>query len=324
MKILTDFKKIFDKEINLYLSRKIFLFEKIDNKAVDLVKIIQEFINNGGKRLRPAIFYHAFLSYTSQNSAKALKLSFIFELFHSFALIHDDIIDVSDLRRRKPTVHKRYNLSTAILAGDLSLMLADEIFNQEINDLNIINLYNEFKQELLVGEYLDTVKIDDVDKIMELKTARYTFVKPAIIALSLAKVEKSEIKKWEEILRKTGILFQIKDDYDGTFADEKSLGKQTDSDIREGKNTLIIQIFLEKANNIEKERFCSFFGKSTLKEGDLVWFKQTLINYKIDKEIKDKILSESKELEKKLFQDIIDSDLTKLIREILVYFQSTT
>ena len=234
MNKLSDFRKQFDKEINIYLDKKIKLAEKIDKKASDLFKIIKEFINNGGKRLRPAIFYYAFLSYASQNSGKFLKLSFIFELFHSFALIHDDIIDNSDLRRGKQTVHKKYNLSTAILAGDLALMLADEIFSQEINKKKISDLYNEFKQELLIGEYLDTIKIDDINKIMELKTARYSFIKPAVIALNLSIVDKQEIKRWEEVLRETGILFQIKDDLDGMFADEKSLGKPTDSDIKEG------------------------------------------------------------------------------------------
>src|SRR3989339_411248 len=194
MKLLSDFKKQFDKEINIYLDKKIKLAEKIDKKASDLFKIIQEFINNGGKRLRPAIFYFAFLSYSPQNPTKILKLSFIFELFHSFALIHDDIIDNSNLRRGELTVHKKYNLSTAILAGDLALMLADEIFTEQIKGRKIIDLYNEFKQELLIGEYLDTVKIDDVDKIMELKTARYSFVKPAVIALNLSIVDKKEIK----------------------------------------------------------------------------------------------------------------------------------
>ena len=224
-----------------------------------------------------------------KNSAKVLKLSFIFELFHSFALIHDDIIDNSDLRRGKQTVHKKYNLSTAILAGDLALMLADEIFSQEINKKKIIDLYNEFKQELLIGEYLDTIKIDDINKIMELKTARYSFIKPAVIALNLSIVDKQEIKRWEEVLRETGILFQIKDDLDGMFADEKSLGKPTDSDIKEGKNTLLIEKFLTKSNSKEKEHFYSFFGKQNYKNEDLVWYKKTLIKYKIDDEIKNKI-----------------------------------
>ena len=318
MKILDNFKKQFDTEINIYLDKKIKSAERIDKKGGDLLKIIKEFINNGGKRSRPAIFYYAFLSYASQNSAKVLKFYFIFELFHSFALIHDDIIDNSDLRRGKPTVHKKYDLSTAILAGDLALMLADEIFSQEINDKKIIDLYNEFKQELLIGEYLDTVKINDVDKIMELKTARYSFIKPAIIAFSLVKVDKQDIKKWEEILRKTGILFQIKDDFDGTFADEKSLGKPTDSDIKEGKNTLLIEKFLNKSNSKEKEHFYSFFGRPYLKTEDLIWYKKTLIKYKIDDEIKNKIANESIEIENKLNLYFPDITLSELIKEILV------
>ena len=322
MNKLSDFRKQFDKEINIYLDKKIKSVEKIDKKGGDLFKIIKEFINNGGKRLRPAIFYYAFLSYASQNSAKVLKLSFIFELFHSFALIHDDIIDNSDLRRGKPTVHKKYNLSTAILAGDLALMLADEIFSQEINKKKIIDLYNEFKQELLIGEYLDTIKIDDINKIMELKTARYSFIKPAVIALNLSIVDKQEIKRWEEVLRETGILFQIKDDLDGMFADEKSLGKPTDSDIKEGKNTLLIEKFLTKSNSKEKERFYSFFGKQNYKNEDLVWYKKTLIKYKIDDEIKNKIANESIEIENKLNLYFPDKILTKLIKEILDYFQS--
>jgi len=322
MNTLLDFKKQFDKEINIYLDKKIKSADKIDRKGGDLLKIIKEFINIGGKRSRPAIFYFSFLNYSSQNSTRILKLSFIFELFHSFALIHDDIIDNSDLRRGKPTVHKKYNLSTAILAGDLNLMLADEIFSQEIKESKIIDLYNEFKQELLVGEYLDTIKIDDVNKIMELKTVRYSFVKPAMIALSLAKVEKKEVEIWEEILRKTGILFQIKDDYEGTFADEKTLGKPTDSDIKEGKNTLLVEKFLEKSNNEEKTRFSSFFNKSDLKKEDLVWYKKILVKYKIDIEIKNKIISESIEIENKLNLNFPDKILSKLIKEILSYFQS--
>lgn len=316
MNLLLDFKKQFDKEINIYLDKKIKSTEKIDKKGNDLLKIIKEFVNNGGKRLRPAIFYYAFSSYSSQNSAKVLKLSFIFELFHSFALIHDDIIDNSDLRRGKPTVHKKYNLSTAILAGDLALMLADELFSQEINKLEIVDLYNEFKQELLIGEYLDTIKINDVNKIMELKTARYSFVKPAMIAFNLAQVNKKEIEKWEEILRDTGVLFQIKDDFDGTFGNEKKIGKSTNSDIEEGKNTLIIKTFLEKSNDQEKNRLNSFFGKLNFKQEDAIWFKNSLIKYGIDKEIKSKILRKSKEIEKKLNKDFPDNKLTKLIKEI--------
>ena len=323
MKILKDFRKQFDREINIYLDEKIKSFNKIDNKASDLVIIIKEFINNGGKRLRPAIFYYAYASYSNKDLITALKLSFIFELFQSFALIHDDIIDNSDLRREKPTVHKKYNLSTAILAGDLALMFADEIFSDEIKDQKIIDLYNEFKQVLLVGEYLDTIKINDINKIMELKTAQYSFVKPAMIALHLAKVNQQEINKWEIFLREIGILFQIKDDYDGVFGDEKKIGKSTNTDIIDGKNTLIIKGFLEKTNDEDKKRFNSFFGKLYFKQEDVLWLKKSLKTYGIDKEFKEKILKKSKDLEIILANDFPDNKLSKFIKEILIYFQST-
>ncbi len=318
MNLLIDFKKQFDKEINIYLDRKIKSANKIDKNGSDLFKTIKEFINNGGKRLRPAIFYYAFSSYSSQNLTLVLKLSFIFELFHSFALIHDDIIDNSDLRRGKLTVHKKYNLSAAILAGNLSLMLADEIFSQEITKPEIINLYNEFKQELLIGEYLDTIKINDINKIMELKTARYTFIRPALIAFGLTQVNKGEIEKWEEILGKTGLLFQIKDDFDGTFGSEKTLGKPIDSDIKEGKNTLVVKKFLEKSNKKEKERFYSFFSKLNLKKDDLIWYKKVVVEYKINDEIKKLIISETTKIEKKLNLYFQNKKLTLLMKEIFI------
>jgi geranylgeranyl diphosphate synthase type I len=318
MNLLTDFRKQFDKEINSYLNKKIITAEKIDKKGGVLYQVIKEFINNGGKRFRPAIFYFAYSSYSDKNLETALKLSFIFELFQGFALIHDDIIDKSDLRRGHPTVHKKYDLSTAVLAGDLALMLVDEIFSQEINKSETIKIFNEFKQELLIGQYLDTIKITDVNKIMELKTARYSFIKPAMIAFSLAQVDKKETEKWEKILNETGILFQMKDDLEGTLADEKILGKPTDSDIKEGKNTLLSEKFLERSNNLEKERFYKFFGKQNLRKEDFSWYKKTLVKYKIDKVFKEEIINRLTKVEKELEFYFPDKQLTQLMKEIII------
>lgn len=323
MNYLIDFRKKFDKKIYQFLDKKIEWASEIDSKSNLIINIIKDFINNGGKRFRPSIFYFAYQSYSKKNLEQILKLSLVFELFHTFALIHDDIIDNSDLRRGKPTVHKKYDLPTAILAGDMALMLADEIFYSQKHGSKIIDLYNEFKQELLIGEYLDTIKINDINKIMDLKTARYSFIKPAVLAFNLAQVDKNEIKKWEEILKETGILFQIKDDFEGTFSDENKLGKPIDSDIKEGKRTLIIVKFLEKSNKKEKERFYFFFGKSRFNKQELIWYKKTLIKYKIGNVIKEKIISRSTEIENKLNLYFPDKVLTIFLKEILTYFQST-
>jgi len=326
MKLLEDFRNLFTPKINLYLKEKEEQFKKIDKQATFLIKIIQEFIGRGGKRFRPAIFYYSYLTYSKKNLEKILKLSFVFELFHTFALIHDDIIDNSDLRRNKPTVHKQYDTATAILVGDLALMLADELFFTELGELKLdgerrtkaIRLFNLFKQEVLAGEYLDYKKTSRVYKIMELKTARYSFMRPAMMGFNLAEAPEKEILQWEKILREIGILFQIKDDFVGTFGDEKIIGKPIDSDIKEGKKTLITKEFLQRCNNKEKERLYSFFGKGKLRQEDFLWYKKLLFKYKIFNELKEQIIKNAEETEKKLDLYLSKKLLTELLKEILV------
>jgi len=326
MKLLENFQKEFNGEIEFYLEKKEKEWENLDKEAPFLIKIIKEFIERGGKRLRPAIFYYAYLSYAKEKLKEIFKLSLVFELFHTFALIHDDIIDRSNLRRNKPTIHKKYDLPTAILVGDLSLMLADELFFYGLENLKLANerrrkivgLYNQLKQEVLIGEYLDYKKINNVYKIMELKTARYSFVKPAAIGFNLAGVEEKEIIKWEKILKETGILFQISDDFLGTFAKAKAIGKPIDSDLKEGKNTLVVEKFLERASRQEKEKFFSFFGKGKIKKEDFSWYKNILFKYKIFDNLKHQIIKQSEEIREKLQANFPQKPLSSLLGEILI------
>jgi geranylgeranyl diphosphate synthase, type I len=316
---LDEFKKRFDLEINQYFDKKIKESRQIDEKAQDILTIIKEFINNGGKRLRPAIFYFAYKSYSEKSLKKILKLSLAFELFHAFALIHDDIIDQSYLRRGFPTVHKKYGIETAILAGDMALMLADELFSDLSIEQSMANeLYNEFKQETITGEYFDLIKLSDVEKIMDLKTAQYSLVKPALIGMYLAKADEKEILRWKTILRQTGILFQIKDDLDGIFGDEKKIGKPIDSDIKEGKLTLIVEKFIKKASKTEKEKFYSFYGKKSTNKQDLIWFKKILVKNNIFDYFKDMINIQSKDISKELILYFPERELTDLINKILI------
>jgi len=323
MNQLTEFRKEFDREIEKYLNTKINQVVKIDPKAVDLIKIIKEFIKYGGKRIRPALFYFAYKSYSSFSLSEIFRLSLIFELIQAFALIHDDIIDHSDLRRANPTVYKRYGLETAILVGDLALMLADETFYLHVKNKSLVmHLYNQTKQEMIFGEYLDLKKIDDVNKIMDLKTAGYSFVRPVSIGLTLANVSKKEIQTWEYFLKKIGILFQIKDDFLGTFGEEKIIGKSTDSDIKEGKKTLLVAKFLEKSSLKEKDYFLSFFGRRKISDKQIEDYKNLLRIYKIDEETKGIIIQETKKVSYNLHKYFFNKPLTVLLQEILLKISS--
>jgi len=153
---------------------------------------------------------------------------------------------------------------------------------------------------------------------MDLKTARYSFMKPAMMGFVLADVSREEILKWEKILKEMGILFQIKDDFLGTFGEEKTIGKPVDSDIKEGKKTLIVEEFLNKCSDKEKKRFYSFFGKRQLGQKDFLWFKTLLFKYKVFDELKEQIIKSAKEIEKKLDLFFSKKYLTNLLKEILV------
>lgn len=328
MKDFADFKNKFNYSINNYLDNKIKWAKTIDSKSAFLIKIIKEFINRGGKRLRPAIFYFAYKSYSQTKLDNILLLSSVFELFHTFALIHDDIIDQSDQRRGKKTIHKQYNLATAILTGDLALILADEIFSTQIENMQlknkqkIIEIYNEYKQEIILGQYLDYIKAKDILKIMKLKTANYSFVKPALIGLSIAGVDNYQINKWKDILTEIGILFQLKDDYLGTFSDEKIIGKPITTDFIEGKNTLIVQYFKQIATKKELNHFLSVFGKNQSAIENLQWFKDILIKRKIDKKIQSFILSKSDVILNELNQNFKSILLRDLITKILLQIRN--
>jgi len=321
MNLLKKFKEKFDEEIINWLEKKIKQAEKIDKTSSLLVKIIKEFIENGGKRIRPALFYYAYKTYSNKNLNQVFQLSFVFELFHTFALIHDDIIDNSNLRRGKPTVHKKYDLSTAILAGDLALTFADEIFFDLIKNKKAINEYNRFKQEVLLGEYLDYKKINDIKKIMSLKTAYYSFVRPITIGLHLANINSKEISRWKKILTQIGIVFQLKDDFIGTFGNEKEIGKSVTSDFIEGKNTLIIQYFKKIANKEELDKFKRFFGKKEVKKEDFIWYLDKLKEKKVDKKIENIVNLRCQKIKTYLKLNFKECLLKDVLNEIILLLQ---
>ena len=137
----------------------------------------------------------------------------------------------------------------------------DIIFTSPISESikkQSITLYNKYKQELLIGQYLDSKHLGSPEKIMLLKTAQYSFARPVEFGLLLADVPQKVIRKWETWMTKAGMAFQLRDDFEGIMGDEIKEGKSVVSDTEEGKNTFIVRLFKEKANKQEQERFYSF------------------------------------------------------------------
>lgn len=326
MKELNRFKVTFDKELFLYLNQKKREVGKVDSKAGEIIESIKEFLQYGGKRFRPALFYYTYERYVKNKNIDSLKFSFIFELFHTFALIHDDIIDHSDLRRGNPTIHTKYGFHMGILAGDFALTLVDELYLEQLSQGNISDsqkhvvntLFNKYKQDLLVGQYLDCIHSSDRQKIMKLKTAEYSFVKPVLLGMLLAGRDSIEMQKWQPFLTNLGMAFQAKDDYLGVFADEKETGKSSLSDTQEGKNTEIVELFRKRASKKENERFNSFFGKTQITEKDFRWYRNVLIEKNVKHDVGERIQNECSQLQNELkVLSPIQKQLVILLVEII-------
>ena len=253
---------------------------------------------NGGKRIRPFLV-DIFSSLVKLPKVYSLRLSSAIESIHSYSLIHDDLpsMDNDDFRRGKPSTHKKFNESTAILAGDALHDLAFEILSDKKThpDANArILLISKLSKALgfkglAGGQSLDLLfenkKINTLSilKMYEMKTASlfsFSCVAPYI----LTKKNINEIKFAEEFGKLFGLLFQITDDILDGEKDFKSLGKTPGKDKKQGKSTLIsivnkkkLKIYcIEEVNKFIKKNN-KFFKKHRILE-KLIYYNIERLN----------------------------------------------
>lgn len=280
----------FLKEFEPYYKR---FFERRIKSVSSYPKIIPYFykqlndFSSGGKRMRAFLVYLGYKTAGGRDLIRILPISLALELLHSFLLIHDDIIDKSDFRRGKLTMHKRleklagvhYGFSQAIIVGDIAYFEAIKLVNESDFDLELkqqgISTLDEVILETAYGELLDVdysyhnTKLAQIKQVTDLKTSRYTFVGPLTIGAVLAGAEKKVLSKLTRFGLLVGMAFQLRDDILGVFADEKILGKPTLSDMREGKNTILIYKAREFANDAQLKELSSIWGNQYASARDL-------------------------------------------------------
>ena len=221
---------------------------------------LEEFLSNSGKRIRPVLCLMGNELF-GEISADAYHLAAAVELFHNFSLVHDDIMDKAPLRRGKPTVHSAHGESTALLGGDVMMVVAYDYINKVnakyIKD--VIRLFNQTAKEVCEGqqldmdfEKLDLVSMDDYLHMISQKTS-------VLLAASLqlgAIVGGASDNNQQHIYsfgKNLGIAFQIQDDYLDAFGDPEKFGKQVGGDIKSNKKTFLMIHALVTANSDELE-----------------------------------------------------------------------
>ncbi len=292
-KSLASFLKTVQKEYKLHLVSPL-LFDSI-----------REFTLREGKRLRPLLLiltYKAYAPSTKSISRKLYNASTCMEFLHNFMLIHDDIIDRSDLRRGRPTMHKilahtvktidpdKLGIDLGIIAGDIVYALAIDAFLSIDEPLErkerALKYFIQTAAFTAMGEFIDTVsgvkgiaEVDEKEVYLNytLKTARYTFDCPMVTGGILAGADKREIKKISEFGILIGQAFQIQDDIIGIFETEEAIGKSILSDLAEGKKTLLVIHAYNTLKGKQLKAFLDIFNKKTKTLADLEAVKKIFV-----------------------------------------------
>jgi geranylgeranyl diphosphate synthase type I len=250
---------------------------------------ISEFLFSGGKRIRPVLMALCYQSIKSDPISKEiLKTSLSLELLHNASLIHDDIMDNAETRRGKKAFHRvfqdysesnpgltmeqgnNYGVSMGILGGDFTYNLAYKAINTKDfpSDVTLRAAieFNEGFLHIVQGVVVETdlMRRHDVTEEQYLsmisgKTAAL-FEKAARIGAIFAGGTESQIDGLGKYALDAGIGFQIIDDVIGTFGDSRKTGKPTDSDIKEGKKTLLLIKAIENANDNQLQTISKVVG----------------------------------------------------------------
>jgi geranylgeranyl diphosphate synthase type II len=240
------------------------------------------FLQLGGKRVRPVMCLMGNELFDEINP-DTWEAAIAIELFHNFTLIHDDIMDNAALRRGKPTVHEKYGSSTALLSGDILLVIAYDHLNQ-INSTflkRIIQLFNRTAKEVCEGQQMDMEfeKRDDVSMkeylhMIEMKTS-VLLASSLKMGAVLGGASVGNQQHLYEFGRNLGIAFQIQDDYLDAFGDPKKFGKEAGGDIKSNKKTFLLIHALESGNPSQQKAL-----KKLLKEDSETKVEQVLTIFK--------------------------------------------
>ncbi|MCF6476175.1 polyprenyl synthetase family protein [Nonomuraea sp. MG754425] len=260
---------------------------------------------SGGKRLRPAFCYWGWRGAGGTDVPGVFTAAASLELLQASALVHDDVMDKSDLRRGMPSAHRRFEAmhegsgwygsarqfgeGAAILLGNLLLLWSGEMWRT--SDLPRESLraaqpvHDHMRSELMCGQYLDLLEQANGENTFEsalrvalYKSGRYSVEQPLRLGLVLAG---GRLEPWMDDLctgfgQRVGIAFQLRDDILGVFGDPAQTGKPAGDDLREGKRTMLVARTLAGAPPAQAQTVRRLLGDPGLDEHGVATLRQII------------------------------------------------
>lgn len=282
--------QIINKRVEQTFVRKLKNIEKTEPKLGELYK---EFIkvSGGGKGLRGGLVVLGYQIAGGKKLNEILDAAVAAEIFQTAILAQDDVIDKSILRRGKQSLYQALGgdhkaISEAICLSDLGFFHCFDLFLElkvdDLAKLKAIKLFSETVSQTLLGVLLDieassdweNFSEDKVLKISYLKTARYTVSGPLMLGVVLAGGNQALLDRMRKFGDNLGIAFQIQDDILGIFGKEELTGK-SNSDINEGKATILTSYVLGRANKKNIETLKKYYGKDVKERGIKEVFTQS-------------------------------------------------
>ena len=198
----------------------------------------------GGKRVRPVLTLMA-CDAMGGDATQAIDAAMGIEMFHNFTLLHDDVMDNADVRRGKPTVHRRWNDNTAILSGDTMLTIATQYIARTRN-WQVMDLFNKTAIEIYEGQQWDMdfecrndVTVEEYINMIRLKTSVLLGCALKTGAL-VAGAAADDADRLYEAGVNMGLAFQLRDDVLDVWGDPATFGKEIGGDIMQGKKTFLL------------------------------------------------------------------------------------
>ena len=225
-----------------------------------------------GKRLRPLLFVLS-ARLCGLDGQEAYRFSTIFELLHTASLLHDDVLDHAELRRKKPSVPQVWGNSAAVLGGDYLYSLAT-IIASEFGNLDVIRMLSEIVEHMVEGQLLELFHTHDwhttKEKYLEIITAKTAVLISSACAIGalMAGSEKPEVERLRQYGLNLGIAFQLMDDVLDYTASEEEFGKPVGKDLKEGKVTLPLIFYLSGRTEAEADELADLFKNHKAGEED--------------------------------------------------------
>ena len=252
--------------------------EKLRSEVNLIQKMSNHHLRSGGKRLRALLTLESAKLTGYKEDKRDINLAACVELIHSATLLHDDVIDESELRRGVKTTNSVWGNQSSILVGDYLLSRCFEMMVED-GDLEVLKLLSSTSSKIAQGEVLQLQHKGEADlleetyiDIINLKTASL-FSAATKTGACLSGSNEKEKKALESYGRNLGLAFQIADDALDFYAKEKLFGKEIGKDFFEGKVTLPMIIIFQKGNKEEKNFLNEIMKKERRSEKD---FSDTL------------------------------------------------